>query len=137
MVSHEAKDFSMIKLVTLSFNTSHLQEMVSFYRAVGAVLDFKTVSKGGSSYQGQLGQLNLVFYEIPKSLEKVSPNFSMKVEVENLQQVMANLQEAADFSSHIIMDQEVLPQGKTSILLDPEGHSLELIELWPGEEEFS
>lgn len=118
----------MVKLVTVAFNTNHVQEMVAFYLAVGAKLEPKQVKGGSVSYQGSLGQMNLTIYGVSKGEGSASPNFSMKLEVENLSQIMNAL---ADIQKiEIIMDQESLPEGRLSIIVDPEGHSIELIEPW-------
>jgi hypothetical protein len=78
--------------------------------------------------QGYLGQVNLSLYDIAKGESSASPNFSMKIEVENLSQVMSKL--AKLDKVEVVMDQESLPDGKMSIVLDPEGYSIELSEPW-------
>jgi len=102
--------------------------MLAFYKAIGADLESKQIKSGGISYQGQLGKLNLALYGIPKGGKSSSPNFSMKIEVDNLKDVMARLESVKNIE--ILMDQESLPDGKLSVVVDPEGHSIEIIEPW-------
>lgn len=118
----------MIRLVTLAFNSTRFMPMVNFYRALGAELSETPVRKGGVSYQGQLGNLTLSFYNVDKAAKSPSPNFAMRLEVDQLDEVMARVRDLEGVE--VLMDCEMLPDGKQSILLDPDGHSLELVEVW-------
>lgn len=102
--------------------------MIAFYNALGASLEPKQVKGGGMAFHGKIGQLNLSLFGIAKEHGSLSPNFSMKLEVRDLSSIMQALSQINHVE--ILMDQESLPEGKLSIVIDPEGHSIELIEPW-------
>lgn len=102
--------------------------MVEFYRALGAELVSKPVRKGGECFQGSLGSLEISIYNVEKKETPVTPNFLMRLEVEKIEPVMERVRQVENVQ--ILMDVESLPDGKKAILLDPDGHSIELIEPW-------
>jgi len=105
-----------------------MSEMIEFYNALGAKLEPKQVKGGGIAFHGKIGHLNLSLFAISKVSGSSSPNFSMKLEVESLATIMESLNKINHVE--ILMDQESLPEGKLSIVIDPEGHSVELLEPW-------
>ncbi len=115
-----------IKFVTLAFNSGRINEMVTFYNALGAGLVETPVRKGGMSYQGALGDIKINFFSIEKKSAFISPNFSMKIEVEDLKLIMDNVR---SFNSiQILMDYQDFDWGFQSVIIDPDGHSIELVE---------
>ncbi len=100
--------------------------MVGFYRSLGAELKAKQVSKGGHSYQGNLGNLEITIYSIPRRETVAEPNFSMRLEVDEIDATMEKVRFCSGV--RIVMDIEILPDGKKAIVLDPDGHSVEIVE---------
>lgn len=102
--------------------------MVLFYNALGACLEAKQVKVGSASYRGAIGDLEIVLYGIPKKQPPTTPNLSLRFEVKDIDKVMTGLREIPE--TRIIMDVEMLPDGKKAIVLDPDGHSVELVQSW-------
>lgn len=117
------------RLKTLSFNSGRQTAAVAFYNALGANLVAKKVSVGSESFQGRLNDLEIVIYGIPKNEVALTPQFTMSFLVDQLQTVMERLRALPD--AHVLMDVENMPHGKMAIVKDPDGHSVELVELWP------
>ena len=117
-----------VKLVTLAFNSGRQAAMVDFYRALGANLQRKQISKGGESFFGILGNLEIEIYSIAKKASLASPDFSMRFQVLDIAATIQKVKQLPDFE--IIMDIEMLPDGKKAIVVDPDGHSVELIQYW-------
>lgn len=117
-----------VRLMTLAFNSGQHEEMVNFYRALGAKLEVKQVNKGTQSYQGTLGELEITIYCFEKRDPAFTPNFSMRFTVDEIDAIMTRLHAVAGAS--VIMDIEMMTDGKKAIVLDPDGHSIELIQAW-------
>lgn len=117
-----------IRLKTLSFNSGRMASLVAFYNALGANLIAKKVKAGSESFQGSLQDLEITIYEIPQKNDRSIPSFSMCFEVSEITSVITKLKALPDVQ--ILMDIEQLPYGKTAIVKDPDGHSVEILELW-------
>lgn len=117
-----------IRLKTLSFNSGRQASLVAFYNALGANLVAKKVKAGSESYQGHLQDLEITIYSSSQKAAPATPSFSICFEVDNIGSVMQKLKGLADVQ--ILMDIEQLPYGKTAIVKDPDGHSIEILELW-------
>jgi len=120
-----------VRLVTLAFNSGRQEDMVAFYRSLGAELRAKQVSKGGHSYQGNLGNLEITIYSFARREAVAAPNFSMRLEVDEIDSTMERVRSCAGVQ--VVMDIEMMPDGKKAIVLDPDGHSVEIVEAWTTE----
>jgi predicted enzyme related to lactoylglutathione lyase len=119
----------VVQLVTLTFKTHQIENMVDFYTALGAELVAKPVKGSAThSYQGRLGGLNIAFYPEQGTPSSPVPRFIMHLQVTSLAEIMQKIE--ANGLGHIVMNQEELPHGRVSFLLDPDGHSIELVQPW-------
>lgn len=103
--------------------------MVAFYNALGANLAAKKVSVGSESYRGQLQDVEIAIFGIPKGDRSATPNLAICLEVRDLEATLEKIRALPE--AEILMDIELLPHGKTAVLKDPDGNSVELLELWP------
>ncbi len=109
--------------------------MADFYSALGAGMAPKSVKVGSVVYQGALGDLEVMIYLAKKSSPPPIPQISMRFLVENVAERLKAVSAVAGVQ--VLMDVMDLPDGKKAIVLDPDGHSIELIQLWAeaGEEQ--
>lgn len=119
-----------VNLKTLSFNSGRQEAMVAFFDALGAGMTAKQVSVGSQSFQGRLNSLEIVIYGIPKKENPTTPSLSLRFEVTQIIPIMEKLKALSGVQ--VLMDIEMMPDGKKAIVKDPDGHSVELIELWAG-----
>lgn len=116
------------QLVTVTFNTSRLDRMVAFYNALGAQLEESRVNKGGQIFRGILGNLEVVLHSIAKPGEAPAPRVSLRFELQSIEAVWGKVKSLPQ--ADIIMDLESMPSGKSFIVIDPDGHSIEIFERW-------
>ena len=116
------------KLQTLSFNSKRQKDLAAFYQVLGATMALKSVKVGSETYQGKLGDLDVVIYCIQNQDKIISPNLSLCFEVKNLSVLLGALKNVPGVQT--MMDEAPMPTGKSAIVLDPDGRSVELIELW-------
>lgn len=117
------------KLVTVTFNTHQSTAMVQFYNALGTNLQVQRVDKGGEVYRGVLGNLEVVLHTIQTQNEKQTPRVSLRFELDGIDQIWARIQALPNVD--VMMDLENMPSGKSFIVIDPDGHSIEIFEKWP------
>lgn len=119
----------MSKLVTVTFNTHQIARMVEFYASLGANLLPSAVKRGGNVYRGALGNLELVLHSIEaKNDEQKTPRVSLRFELTQIESLWLKVKALP--GADVIMDLESLPTGKSFIVIDPDGHSIEIFEKW-------
>ncbi|MFN7730179.1 MAG: VOC family protein [Bdellovibrio sp.] len=116
------------KLQTLSFNSKRQKDLAAFYQVLGAGMTLKSVKVGSETYQGRLGDLNIVIYCIQNQDKTSSPNLSLCFDVKNLSALLRDLKKVPGVQT--IMDEAQMPTGRSAVVLDPDGRSVEFIELW-------
>lgn len=114
------------QLVTVTFNTCHLDQMIAFYNALGAHLGEARVNKGGQIFRGVLGNLEVVLHSIENLSESQIPRVSLRFELGNIEEVWKRVK-ALPYAN-VILDLEILPSGKSFVVIDPDGHSIEIFE---------
>ncbi len=112
----------MIKTITL--NTAKMPEMVEFFGALGIPMKAMPVNKGTVAYRGNFSEVEICLLSIPKKDRLATPDLSFRLQIENISDVMARLRKLPQVQ--ILMELQELPFGKMAVVLDPEGHSIEL-----------
>lgn len=99
--------------------------MLSFYEILGFEFTAFKVLIGGQGYRAVNGGLELCLYSIDRA-ERAGqvPSFQLGVCVADVEQVVAQLKEK--LQTDCILDPTQFPDGKRAIVLDPDGHSIEL-----------
>ena len=111
-------------LTSITINTPHLQDMLSFYRLVG--FDFKgfKVDKGSEVYRALHGGVEFCLYSIETAQKAKIPSLQLGFSITNLEKTVAELVKIP--GAMCILDPTDMPDGKKAIVLDPDGHSIEL-----------
>ncbi len=117
-----------VKLLTLSFNSDQQPAMSAFFESLGAAMTKKQVRAGSEVYKGSLAGVELVIYGIAKKEKAPSPDFSLRIEVAKIEPIVEKLKSVPGVQ--VVMDIEMMPDGKKAIVLDPDGHSVEIVEAW-------
>ena len=117
-----------LSLMALAFNSGQHESLVEFYQALGAILSPKKVKVGSMSYQGQINGIEIVIYQSNKLESHGLPSLALRFEVEKIDDVMMRLK--AIKKAEVVMGIEMMPDGKKAIVLDPDGRSVEIVELW-------
>jgi hypothetical protein len=115
-----------LKLTSITLNTAHLEDMLKFYKIIGLDFAQAKVDKGSQVYRATLGGCEFSLYSIQTTEKKSIPTLQLSFSVQGLDekvQAMGQLQNAM-----CILDPTLMPDGKKAIVLDPDGHSVELLE---------
>ena len=116
------------KLQTLSFNSKRQKDLAAFYQVLGATMALKSVKVGSETYQGKLGDLDIVIFCIQNQEKTSNPNLSLCFDVKNLSGLLRELKRVPGVQT--MMDEAPMPTGRSAVVLDPDGRSVELIEIW-------
>lgn len=118
-----------LKLITLTINTSDQHRLVSFYESLGLNFSPMKVTIGSEAYKSTLPGFEFVIFGIKKN-DKISstPNMALRFHVSNLEEVMERVKEVP--GAQVVFDAEAMVEGRMAILLDPDGHSVEIIQPW-------
>jgi len=116
------------QLVTVTFSTQNLDLMKEFYNALGANLQVARVDKGSQMLRGQLGSLELILHSIVRPGEKQTPRVSLRFELAGIDEIWKRVKTVP--SANVILDLENMPTGKSFVVIDPDGHSIEIFERW-------
>lgn len=108
--------------------------MAQFYKTLGIELIPREVKKGSVTWRGLVGNLELQIYACKKIDPPPVPKISLRFEVANLSDILNKLRLIDGVQ--IVMDEMQLPDSKSAVVLDPDGHSVELSELWGAKDEF-
>jgi len=112
------------QLKTITLNTVKMTEMINFYFALGINMEAAPVNKGSIAYKGKMGDLEISLLSILKKEKKLSPDISFRVQVSDIEDVMSQLLKIPGVE--VLMDLQEMPEGKMAVVIDPDGHSVEL-----------
>ncbi len=116
-----------LKLTSITLNTAHLESMLKFYRILGIDFNEDKVDKGSQVCRAVIEGCEFSLYSAKNLERKNLPALQITFVVDQLEQ---KVRELIGVSGVIcIMDPTAMPDGKKAILLDPDGHSIELKEI--------
>ncbi len=115
------------KLTSITLNTLHLEDMLNFYSLLGLEFTKNTIRKGGHAYRAQVGDCELSLCSIQSYENKNTPALQLSFEVKNLHEKVTQMKSST--KAICILDPSEMPDGKKAIVLDPDGHSVELKEI--------
>jgi hypothetical protein len=113
-----------IAFTSITVNTANLENMLRFYEILGC--DFKSVKvdKGGKLYRSLLNGLELNLLSVPIA-EKIShPKIMLSFRLSSFDEKLKNVITVPGVVT--MLDPVTMPSGKTAMVLDPDGHSIEL-----------
>lgn len=116
-----------LALFCITINTNQLANMTSFYQALGCQFMTHQVEKGSSVQKTKIGNLEFALYSVGQISDvKRFPLMQLSLKVKNLDAIIKRIQEIPGIT--IILDPTIMPDGKRSIVLDPDGNSIDLTE---------
>ena len=114
-----------VRLISLVINTNQISSLVTFYKAIGINLQPAKVSIGSEYYKAIFPSFEFAIYGVKNKSEVKTPNFQLSFHVQHLDQILKNLK---TIGGECILDPIESTEGNKAIVLDPDGHSVELIE---------
>lgn len=114
-----------IGLKTLTLNTPNLNAMADFFSTLGFAVERQKVDKGSECCKIQAGATEITLMSIPQRQRSSTPDIALRIQVQKIDEVVKKLRDIA--SVQIIMDVEFLNEGKTAMVVDPDGRSIELL----------
>lgn len=100
--------------------------MLEFYRIIGFQFKAIKVDKGSEVYRAVHGGVEFSLYSIKNTQKSQIPSLQLGFRITDLEKSVSQLQNVNGAMS--ILDPTDMPDGKKAIVLDPDGHSIELIE---------
>lgn len=104
----------------------HLQDMLDFYRIIGFQFKAVKVDKGSEVYRATHNGVEFSLYSIKNTQKSQIPSLQLGFRITELEKSVTQLQKVN--GAMCILDPTDMPDGKKSIILDPDGHSIELVE---------
>jgi predicted enzyme related to lactoylglutathione lyase len=112
------------QLLSLQLNTPDIETLCTFFTSLGIAMQEFKVSKGSSYFAAETGSFQLKIFSIPQRQRSSTPDLSLRVQVNDIDEVMKKLKEIPGVG--IIMDVEFLNEGKTALVSDPDGRLVEI-----------
>lgn len=113
-----------IAFTSITVNTPNLENMLRFYEILGCKFQAVRVDKGGQLHRSSLDGFELSLLSIEHAQKSPYPKVMMTFKVTDLDEKVAKLLTVPDVVT--LLDPIDLPAGKTAMILDPDGHSIEL-----------
>ncbi|MNS93349.1 Glyoxalase-like domain protein [compost metagenome] len=98
--------------------------MLSFYKLVGFEFKGIKVDKGSEVYRALHGGVEFSLYSITNPQRSTIPSLQLGFNITDLEKTVAGLVQIP--GAMCILDPTDMPDGKKAIVLDPDGHSIEL-----------
>ncbi len=114
------------QLTSITISTAQLPYMLAFYQVLGLAFQVTKVDKGTEMHRSQGFGPEIILYGAPSSEKASHPTIHLGFKVSDLEQMFGELKKLVGV--HCIMDPSFVPGGKKAIVLDPDGHAVELFE---------
>lgn len=113
-------------LTSITLNTMHLQAMLDFYRIIGFQFKAVKVEKGSEVYRAAHDGVEFSLYSIKNKDNSQIPTMQLGFRITDLEKNVTQLEKIQGVVC--ILGPTEMPDGKKAIILDPDGHSIELIQ---------
>lgn len=113
-------------ITSITINTPHLQDMLGFYQIIGFQFTASKVDKGSEVYKAHRDGLEFSLYSIQSAQRSPIPSLQLGFTITNVDKIVAALMKIPGVLC--VLDPTDMPDGKKAIILDPDGHSIELCE---------
>lgn len=123
-LSPKAKDKISVQFDRVTINTANMPDMLEFYRAIGLDLQMKKISLGSQIYSTKVGNVEFQLYGINVKDPSATPPMQLSFEVDDLDLVFSQISLLSGVD--VIMEPTELADGKRTIILDPDGQSVEI-----------
>ncbi|UYL07571.1 VOC family protein [Bdellovibrio sp. SKB1291214] len=109
---------------SITINTGQLQNMLVFYSRIGFKFQMVKVDKGSEVYRAVHDGVEFSLYSVPNALKSKVPSVQLGFQITELEKTVQDLAKIP--GTLLILDPTDLPEGMKAIILDPDGHSVEL-----------
>jgi hypothetical protein len=109
---------------SITINTAQLQNMLVFYSRIGFKFQAVQVNKGSEVYRAVHDGVEFSLYSLPSALKSQVPSLQLGFQITELESTIQDLAKVP--GTLLILDPTDMPDGKKAIILDPDGHSIEL-----------
>ena len=116
-----------IVMTSVTVNTANIKALVHFYKTLGLPLESKQVTLGSEIYRAQMGAIELTLFGIRSKEKSLTPPIQLGFIVKDVAAIISKLSEVPNVT--VMMEPTDMPDGKKAIVLDPDGHSVELIQI--------
>lgn len=113
------------KLFRITLNTAQPDLLLRFYSLLGFQFSQRAVDKGTHAWLGQLGDLSLEIFNIKESFSNKIPSVQMSFKVNAMEDLIKQFR---GINTQIMMEPMSTKIGLISIIIDPDGRSVELIQ---------
>ncbi len=113
-----------IEFTSITVNTANLQNMLRFYEILGCEFAEVKIAKGGNLHRSQLNGFELSLLPVQSADTAPYPKVMMSFKVNEFDEKMALLLSVPGVLP--MLDPIDLPSGRIAMVLDPDGHSIEL-----------
>lgn len=114
-------------ITSITINTPHLQDMLNFYRIIGFQFIASKVDKGSEVYRATQNSVEFSLYSLANAQKSQIPSLQLGFKIPELEKTVGELIQVP--GAMCILDPTDMPDGKKAIVLDPDGHSIELCQL--------
>lgn len=101
--------------------------MLCFYQIIGFQFTVAKVDKGSEIQRAIHNGVEFSLYSISRAADSVIPRLQLGFKVLELEKAVHNLRAIPGVIC--VMEPTVMPDGKKAIVLDPDGHAIELSEI--------
>ncbi len=113
-------------LQSLVIATSQIKDVLRFYENLGLTFKTKKVSLGTEYYWTMANGLEIAFLEKPGMKQDIQPHYTLSFQVKGID---AKFQQFVSNKFIGILDPTDFKDGRKAIVLDPDGRSVEMIEV--------
>ncbi|KYG60966.1 lactoylglutathione lyase [Bdellovibrio bacteriovorus] len=114
-------------ITSITLNTSQLQNMLVFYQIIGFQFTSTKVDKGSEMQRALHNGVEFTLYANKNVEASRVPSLQLGFKVTNLVETVEKIKAVP--GAMCILDPTDMPDGFKAIVLDPDGHAIELIEI--------
>ncbi|XGC79732.1 VOC family protein [Bdellovibrio bacteriovorus] len=113
-------------ITSITITTPQLEPMLGFYRLIGFQFTASKVDKGTEVFRATHNGVEFSLYSTNNPLRSKIPSLQLGFKITDLIRTVEELTKIP--GAMCILDPTEMPDGKKAIVLDPDGHSIELTE---------
>jgi lactoylglutathione lyase len=116
-----------IEFTSITVNTPNLENMLRFYEILGCHFTEVKVSKGGNLHRSCMHGFELSLLPVQRADTAPYPKVMMSFKVQDFDEKVEKILQIPGVFT--MLDPIELPTGRIAMVLDPDGHSVELLAL--------
>ncbi len=116
-----------LSISSITLNTPQLQDMLGFYGRLGFSFKTAKVDKGSEVHRATQNGLEFTLYSIETLQRSPVPSLQLGFKVAELEKIVEDLKSVPGVIC--VLETTEMPDGKKAIVLDPDGHAVELSQI--------